>query len=223
MEVVEKVKSVGQDTVAVLVQLAEALSKAKQSNIAPSEDASVLESLNLVMERIKTFKALVEECKAANSNFVKTRQDPLESIQLNYNELLSRIQQDLEKIEMDNEDIKRRLKGLSSWSSIKVEHLMESASTLALTTHAPPGWDQSAPIWPYRPPYPTEDLIRSSHLFSLMASFGSTVDGEPGSSVITNDPHVRKALSPIKHSDALNNDEEEDQEMLLRGLDIASL
>lgn len=223
MDVVDKLKSIGDDTVAVLYLLADALRKAKQSKVAPSEDAAVLDSLNSVMERIKTFKAQVEECKQANNSFVKTRKDPLESIQLNYNELLSRIQADMEKIEVENEDIKRRLKQLQCWSTVNVEALLESAGCLALTTHAPPGWDQMAPIWPFRPPYPTEDLIRSSHLFSLMTGGVNIGTGDTDEAPTVSDLKSTgiKTATPTVHM--IEEEEEENQEDLLRGLDIASL
>lgn len=207
----------------VLKQLSQSLITVKRTGSAPSEDASVLDSLNLVMERIKTFKSQMEECKSTNASFVKTKRDPSESIQLNYNELLSRIQGDLERIEMENENIKKRLELIKVWSNLDINSLIESAASLALTTHAPPGWDQKSPIWPYRPPYPTEDLIRSSLLFSSMTKVKQdTVDGANEASTSVSAEHSDQHISTTGKFE-IHAEEDEDQEALLRGLDIASL
>jgi hypothetical protein len=54
------------------------------------------------------------------------------------------------------------------------EGAVRSACRLSLTCSAPRGWKPGAPLLPHRPPYPTEDLIRQSGLFALMASKTTT-------------------------------------------------
>ena len=49
---------------------------------------------------------------------------------------------------------------------------------MALTCSAPRGWKPGAPLLPHRPPYPTEDLIRQSALFSLMTAKAKAKDAE---------------------------------------------
>jgi hypothetical protein len=221
---VAQLKEIGADTIGVLSTLADALRKAQQNKSPPSEDPDVLGSLKSVMEQIKTFKTQVEVCKQANNAFVRTRQNPPEFIQVSYNELLGKIQSDLERIELENEVIKNHIRSLNTLSSsLNVDHILESARALALTSNAPPNWDQSSPLWPFRPPYPTEDLIRSSHLFAKMStSVQSTTTGNT-------DEVVQHRIEPLivqENREDLQTvhltEEEEDHDLLL-GLDIASL
>lgn len=51
---------------------------------------------------------------------------------------------------------------------LKEENVLKSASMLAHTMGPPLGWTAGASLRMNRPPYPTEDLMRSSFLFRKM-------------------------------------------------------
>jgi hypothetical protein len=49
-----------------------------------------------------------------------------------------------------------------------VPTIMALAERVSLTVGPPEGWQQDQPLVLHRPPYPTEDLMRSSRLFQVM-------------------------------------------------------
>lgn len=213
-----KLKLIGDDVIDVLKNLSSAILKAQLSNVLPSEDTPVIDTLKDVMDKMKTFKSQMEHVRGANSSFVKARQDHLASIQLNYNELLNKLQSDMERLEMENEQIRSKLSFLDSLSNLDIHSLVDSAKRVALTCHAPSGWDQSSPLWPYRPPYPTEDLIRASLLFSKMS--GASEAGLKEENAIAQNIKELGSQSVDQPFDHLIEDADAD---LLKGLDIASL
>ena len=58
------------------------------------------------------------------------------------------------------------------------ERTVLAAINLACTTSAPVSWNPSKPLTTHKPPYPTEDLIRRSFLYSMMTETGTTTDNK---------------------------------------------
>ena len=213
-ESVVQLNLIGRETVETLTNLAGLLESLNY------EDERVLTCLNRVMEQIKEFRRQADAVKQANSTYLRSQHQPVESVQIGYQELLEKIQGALSAIEMENTALLRKRNMLLGLKKVQVEQILKCAKPMALTVHAPPGWDQVSPLMPYRPPYPTEDLIRSSVLFSKMSGApDGNVPFDETSVEQVDEEHAIIVKDQIEHDNVI---EDEDAE-LLKGLDIASL
>ena len=88
---------------------------------------------------------------------------------------MSELQSSIENEEAQLEGLKARLEHVSLLTEDKV---LRVGNALALTKGPPLNWVQGAPLAQHRPPYPTEDLMRSSLLFQTtnLAKSGQTSD-----------------------------------------------
>lgn len=75
---------------------------------------------------------------------------------------MSELQSSIENDETQLAGLKARLEHVSLLTEDKV---LRVGNALALTKGPPLNWVQGAPLAQHRPPYPTEDLMRSSLLF----------------------------------------------------------
>ena len=68
-----------------------------------------------------------------------------------------------------------------------------AATRISATLSAPPNWQPGRPLNSHRPPYPTEDLMRQSSLFSLMTKKKSL-------DVDRDEPSIVKPVEPVEPS-----------------------
>lgn len=182
-----------------------------------SDDPRVLGDLQGVMEGVKTLKAHLETIKSKTVAAQARGPTVIKgSVEQQYLELLGAIHTEIKRAELVDKDLRQRLTFLESLKSVNIGNVVDTAQRISMTGRAPDGWDSNTGLpWPFRPPYPTEDLIRGSRLFQSMAS-GTIPEGHVDASQTS----IEASHDPRQHMQF--NAEEADSE-LLRGLDIASL
>ena len=83
----------------------------------------------------------------------------------------------------------------------KEQDVLQFARRLCFTVAAPPSWNASQPLFPFRPPCPQEDMIRASLLFQQGVKGTQQEDGEMGGEEQIDDDQneARNVDVEIKH------------------------